>query len=207
MGLEVIPGRMRDRYHLEERRHASAILTADCPEELKDIIDCLDQFQLLRSEIEEGGGGKSKIAKRFDDFLASRGWKEKKVKVGRKINGKTTKSETHKVDFLKGRVAVEVEWNNKDPFFSRDLSTFRLLHELDVTSAGVIITRMDELQVIFDKLGRKIGNKYGASTTHWGKLIPRLEAGEGGTCPLLLVGITTRCYRDDRAEVGAAQPL
>ena len=197
MGLEKIPKAIRKKYHIEERRHASAILASDFPQELRDIIDCFGQFQLLRSEIEVGGGGKSKIAIRFDDFLRRRGWVEKSVKVSRTVGDVTTDSETHKVDFFKRRVAVEVEWNNKDPFFSRDLNAFRLLHELDVISVGVLITRMDELQKIFDKLGRKIGKKYGASTTHWSKLLPRIEAGGAGACPLLISGITANCYVDD----------
>lgn len=74
MGLNQLPSDVRDRYYVEERRHACAILAADFPTELQDIVDCLRQFQLLRSEIEAGGGGKSKIAKRFDDSLAARGW-------------------------------------------------------------------------------------------------------------------------------------
>lgn len=101
-------------------------------------MGCLDQFQLVRSEIEAGGGGKSKIARRFDDFLQQRGWAEKSVKVSRTVGDQTADAETHKVDFSKGRVAVEVEWNNKDPFFSRDLNAFRLLHELDVVSVCVL---------------------------------------------------------------------
>jgi hypothetical protein len=203
MGLEVIPQPTRDRYHIEERRHACAILSVDCAGELKDIVDCLDAFQLLRSEIVVGGGGKTKIAQRFDKFLVARGWKERSIKVGRRIDGQDFDTETHKVDFCKSRVAVEVEWNNKDPFFSRDLNAFRLLHELGAISVGVIITRRDELQDIFDKLGEKIGGKYGASTTHWSKLIPRVEAAGAGNCPLLLVGISERCYTDD----APAQPL
>ena len=220
MALELIPAQTRQRYHIEECRHACAVLATDCPSELQDVIDCLNQFELLRSEIAAGGGGKSKIAKRFDDFLATRAWQEKRVKVSRIVDDVITESETHKVDFFKGRVAVEVEWNNKDPFFSRDLNAFRLLHELNVISVGVIITRRDELQDIFDALPSvwdesrkkwaKVGEKYGASTTHWSKLIPRVEAGGAGNCPLLLIGITAACYRDDvgeAGEAGAAQPL
>jgi restriction endonuclease BglII len=47
---------------------------------------------------------------------------------------------THKVDCYKNRVALEVEWNNKDPFFDRDLNNFRLLFELRAIDVGVIIT-------------------------------------------------------------------
>ncbi|MFZ3214053.1 MAG: BglII/BstYI family type II restriction endonuclease [Terriglobales bacterium] len=164
MGLDAIPQQIRDRYHIEERRHACAVLSVDCADELKDIIDCLKHFRLLRSEIVVGGGGKTKIAQRFDQFLAKRGWKEKSIKVGRRIDGKEVETETHRVDFCKGPVAVEVEWNNRDPFYTRDLNAFRLLHELGAISVGVIIARGDELREIFDGL-------------------------RAGNCPLLLVGI------------------
>ena len=125
------------------------------------------------------------------------------------VDGDGAKLETHEVDNQKGRIAVEVEWNNKDPFFSRDLNAFRLLHELDIISVGVIITRSDELQGVFDDLGfaqdkhgkwSLVGSKYGASTTHWSKLLPRVNAGGGGACPLLLVGIGGKCYRDDMPD-------
>lgn len=197
MGLNLLPSEILGRYHVEERRHACAIMAADFPGELKNIVDCMAQFELLRSEIEIGGGGKSRIARRFDGFLSRENWKERSVKVGRSIEGNTLDLETHKVDFCKGRIAIEVEWNNKDPFFSRDLNAFRLLHELNVISVGVIITRRDELQEIFNRLGREVGRKYGASTTHWSKLMPRVESGGAGNCPLLLIGIGKACYRDD----------
>lgn len=104
-------------------------------------------------------------------------------------------SPTHKVDCYKNRVALEVEWNNKDPFFDRDLNNFRLLFELRAISVGVIITRADELQEIFNALGR--GASYGASTTHMAKLLPRIEGGSGGGCPVLVFGITSRLYTED----------
>ncbi|MGD0008918.1 MAG: BglII/BstYI family type II restriction endonuclease [Terriglobia bacterium] len=197
MGLELIPRDVRDRYHVEERWHACAVLSVDCGGELTDILDCLRQFILLRSEVEEGGGRKTKITARVDRFLEARGWEVRSIKVARTVGELTTEAETHKVDFCKSRVAIEMEWNSKDSVFSRDLNSFRLLHELDVISAAVILTRMDDLQELFNSLG--VGKKYGASTTHWSKLIPKLKAGGAGTCPLLLVGITRECYKDDLA--------
>lgn len=70
----------------------------------------------------------------------------------------------------------------------------------------MLITRRDELQDLFNELGyddqgKKIGTKYGASTTHWSKLSPRVEAGGSGSCPLLLIGITRKCYVDDMRGV------
>jgi hypothetical protein len=206
MGLDVIPTRNHRRFLVEERRHACAILANDFPEQLSDILGCLANFKLVRSEIAVGGGGRSKVTERLDGYLRQRGWSKKTHSISMMVDGMERRLETHEVDNQKGRVAVEVEWNNKDPFFSRDLNAFRLLHELDIISVGVIITRTDELQELFDGLGYAqdkhgkwglIGHKFGASTTHWNKLIPRVNAGGGGTCPLLLVGIRSQCYRDD----------
>lgn len=208
MGLDLIQQSVRDRFRIEERGHACALLATDLPQEFNDLVECLDQFELVRSEI--AVGGKSKIAARFDDFLYARGWREKSTAISMTVDGVPQTYETHQVDLWKNRVAVEVEWNNKDPFFSRDLNAFRLLHELGIISAGIIITRDDDLQGLFDSLGyvwdagyrrwKTIGSKYGQSTTHWGKLIPRVASGGAGRCPLLLVGIGRQSYRDDIPE-------
>lgn len=72
---------------------------------------------------------------------------------------------------------------------------FRLLFELRAISVGIIITRCDELQHIFDMLGR--GASYGASTTHMSKLLPRLEGGGGAGCPVLVIGISKEVYTED----------
>ena len=82
--------------------------------------------------------------------------------------------------------------NNKDPFYDRDLTTFRLLFELAVLSVGVIITRASELQDIFDSLGK--GQSYGASTTHMGKLIPKMNNRSAGGCPVLAFGMKKGLY-------------
>ena len=211
MGIDLIPNSLTARYHVEERWHSCAILSVDFPDEFRDIRECLEAFELLRSEVAVGGGGKTRIAARFDDVLVARGWCEKSTSISMTVDGVPKTYDTHKVDLWKNRIAVEVEWNNKDPFFSRDLNAFRLLHELGVISVGVIITRADSLQSLFDDLGfvwdaknkvwQRVGTKYGQSTTHWSKLIPRVDSGGAGTCPLLLVGIETGCYRDDMPTV------
>lgn len=108
-------------------------------------------------------------------------------------------SPTHKVDCYKNRVALEVEWNNKDPFFDRDLNNFRLLFDLRAISVGFIVTRSDELQDIFVQLGR--GSSYGASTTHMSKLLPRIEGGSGAGCPLLVFGIKKGLYVDVQNDI------
>jgi len=54
------------------------------------------------------------------------------------------------------------------------------------------VTRRDELQEIFDELGREAS--YGASTTHMSKLLPRIRGGGGAGCPLLVLGIRKSLY-------------
>ena len=142
-----------------------------------------------------GGGGRSHIPQEIDGFLRGRGWGEKQFDIKITVDGTEYPTPTHRIDNVKSRVGLEVEWNNKTEFYDRDLNNFLLLHDLKVLSVGVIITRVSELQALFDSLN--IGGKYGQSTTIWDKLIPKVNGGGAGGCPLLLVGITDQCYRAD----------
>lgn len=195
MSLELLPKHIQKSYEVHEWKHACAILAGDFPSEWKDVIDLLTEFRLCKSWLEEGGGRKSKVAKAIDEFLYKKGWQEKQFSTSVKVDESVLDSPTHKVDCYKNRVALEIEWNNKDPFFDRDLNNFRLLFDLRAISVGVIITRCDHLQNIFNDLGR--GDSYGASTTHMSKLLPRVQGGSGAGCPILVFGITDKLYKKD----------
>ena len=184
-----------DNYEVHEWRHASAIMRADFPQELAEVEEVLRNFRLYRSQILTPGGSKSDIAGWIDGELTKRGWVEKKFNTQIKVDEATYDTPTHKVDCFKNRVALEIEWNNKDPFFDRDLNNFRLLFELRAISVGVIVTRCLELQGIFNELGK--GSSYGMSTTHMAKLLPRIEGGGGGGCPILVIGISPSLYVED----------
>jgi hypothetical protein len=192
MALDIIPQDLRDRYRFKEWKHASSILATDFPEQWDELMACLRSFCLSKSAIVIGGGGRSRVPQELDGFLGERGWREKHFDSAIRIDEQEIETPTHKIDNYKEGVGVEVEWNNKTEFFDRDLNNFRLLHELRVLSAGVIITRVSELQTLFNGLG--IGKKYGASTTHWDKLLPKVDGGGAGGCPILAVGITSACY-------------
>ena len=133
--------------------------------------------------------------------VEGRGWAERKFNIKIDVDGNPVPIPTHKIDNFKqlqGQargVGLEVEWNNKDPFYDRDLNNFRLLRNLGVLSVGVMITRLSELQGVFDELGK--GTSYGQSTTHWDKLMPRVEGGGAGGCPLLLIGMGLSAYRPE----------
>jgi hypothetical protein len=192
MGIEAVPDQLKARYQFKEWNHAVAVLAYDFSEEWADILGCLAAFSLRRSAIVVGGGGRSQIPVQIDGYLSARGWQEREFDIGIRVDGAEIDIPTHKIDNFKTSVGVEVEWNNKTEFYDRDLNNFRLLHQLRVLSVGVIITRASELQTLFDGLG--IGPKYGNSTTHWNKLLPKIDGGGAGGCPVLAIGITERCY-------------
>jgi hypothetical protein len=195
MTIDDFPRHIREYYEVHEWKHATAILKNDFPDEWDDILSVLTSFQLKRSWLEAGGGSKSQISKRIDGELYKRGWVEKSFQTQIVVDEMVMESPTHKVDCFKNHVAIEIEWNNKDPFYDRDLNNFRLLFDLRAISVGVIITRCDELQEIVKTLGR--GTSFGASTTHMSKLIPRIEGGGGGGCPIVVLGITSKLYEPE----------
>lgn len=195
MGLEELPPFVRKHYDYGEWKHACAILRGDFPGEWKDLMAMLTAFRLKRSWIATGGGNKSAVSKWIETDLGRRGWAAKSFETIVSVDGKPLESPTHEVDCFKNRVALEIEWNNKDPFFDRDLNNFRLLFDLRAVSVGVILTRSDELQDVFNSLGR--GSSYGMSTTHWSKLEPKIIGGGGGGCPILALGIRRSLYVED----------
>jgi len=193
MPITALPKIVQDRFEVYEWRHATAILETDFPSEWGDLCDVLPKFRLCKSFIVKGGGNKSDISKWFDRYLnKAKGWAEKEFDTSVVVDGFATESPTHSVDCFKNGVALEIEWNNKDPFYDRDLNNFRLLFDLRVVSVGVIVTRSDHLQAIFDGLGR--GKSYGQSTTHMSKLLPKIEGGGAGGCPVLVFGIKDTLY-------------
>lgn len=208
--MHLIPGDLlgppegNGLYEVHEWRNAAAVLQAVYPAEWHDIIEVLRGFRLLQSDILTPGGRKSPIASKLDGAFYVRGWQEKQFKTQIVVDGAPRDTPTHQVDCVKSRVALEVEWSNKDPFYDRDLNNFRLLFELRAIDVGVIITRSDDLQALFDQLGK--GPSYGQSTTHMSRLLPRIEGGGGGGCPILVFGINQRLYVADGPPRRPTQP-
>lgn len=202
---------LRKRFKFHNYNHAAEILSQSFPEQFQEIIKTLEQLKITKEEIEQSGGNESPIPPKFNNLLESRGWKEIRISgdllihfFPRKGERKGNFSETpidektirnyidgHNIDFVKGRVAVDIEWNSKDQTFDRDLFAMRTYFECDIISVGVIITRDESLNPIFKDLG--LMQKYGACTTWLGKLLPRLDSRRHGGCPILAVGIKSHC--------------
>ncbi len=99
------------------------------------------------------------------------GWNKANFTIEKRINGVPKESISHEVDhvrqFIDGRtIALEIEWNNKDPFFDRDLENFKRLHAEGAISVGVIVTRGTTLQENMVSLVRRFAlDKKFASTS------------------------------------------
>lgn len=187
------PPEFSKKYEILEWRHALAILKCEFHEQFTDLCEVLTLFELRERSITQGGGGKSLVSGFLDGELYKRGWSEKGFDTATVIDGNTYKTPTHKIDCVKGRIALDIEWNNKTEFYDRDLNNFRMLHTLGAISVGIIVTRHSNLQIdVFQPLN--IGNKYGASTTHLNKLIPKVEGGGAGGCPLLVIAVKSGAY-------------
>ncbi len=198
--------------------HALEILHDAFPLEWAELKICLQKLRLTLEDIRKAGGNESPIPKKFDDILYPLGWREIRIsgdltvkkfprltaqRRGRFAN-KPFETEIiegyidgHNIDFLKNRVAFDLEWNSKDQTFDRDLLAMRTYFDCGLIDVGVIVTRSESLNDIFraetDSHGHPLMKKYGASTTWIGKLIYRLDSRRNGGCPILAVGIGKEC--------------
>jgi hypothetical protein len=143
--------RLRERgFEIEFRSHAEAILGIDFPEVAEQLEGVLLSSTIPIEEIIGSGGGETKGTKRLRNALAAHDWRKHNFIVQRIIDGVEREAQSHEIDHVKtfgaGTIALEIEWNNKDPFFDRDLENFKRLHADGGISLGIIITRGASLQ-------------------------------------------------------------
>jgi len=203
---EKVPKSLLSKYEIFNVNHAVEILAQAYVAEYAEIISALDAFTLSISDIVADGGNESAIPKKLSAYLRPLEWQEVKitgdllVKLHRRNPSQITEItikdfiDGHNVDYVKNRVAIDMEWNSKDQTFDRDLYAFRTFYECGIIACGVIVTRSEQLNHVFSELGIK--QKYGASTTWIGKLLPRIHSGRHGGCPIMIVGITPKAISD-----------
>ena len=139
-----------DGYHYGVTRYADLILQHAFPLKLADLISNLEEYYIdYVTDIKTGGGSRARHTARHDDGLTSRGWSKHNVTIEKLVDGDPVyRVRNHEIDvFTMGDdgdypgIANEMEWNNKDPFFHRDLNNFQALHREGVIAVGIIITR------------------------------------------------------------------
>ncbi|NNE86743.1 MAG: restriction endonuclease [Silicimonas sp.] len=140
-------------YDVLTRNHAEAILAHDFPRELELLAQVLLEFRISLSEIITGGGGESGLTQRLRHELSDLNWRKHNFEVQTVVDGHARTGVSHEVDHVKfaeaGALALEIEWNNKDPFFDRDLENFQRLHALSAISMGIVVTRGSSMQSAF----------------------------------------------------------
>lgn len=224
-------------FNIHVVNHAKAVLTKDFPGPLEELCNTLRDFRIADVELIRSGGGEAPFTQRLRRSLSNLSWSKTKIFIEKIIDGTRRAAITHEIDHVRetdnGKIALEIEWNNKDPFFDRDLENFQRLHSEGAISVGVIVTRgrslqddiqqivmscadrfgvhgFDDLQLLFnlrptarqrrsvqdhgedfvsDWSRMFVQDKFGSATTHWEKLMQRIERGVGNPCPLLLIGI------------------
>ncbi len=141
--------------------HAEAILSVDFPGETQELISTLLDFSLPVKELIGSGGGEAPSTQRLRRNLAGQGWTKHNFRTETVIDGKLKQAQSHEIDHVRraanGVLAMEIEWNNKDPFFDRDLENFQRLHAQSVISLGIVLTRGADLQTaLFDLIAEFI---------------------------------------------------
>lgn len=218
------PDELLSKFEVFSYRNAASILATSFPAQFAQILTALDRFSISQTMIRTPGGSKGMIAKYVDTlFTEGDGWRETRISADlhvKLLDAKKTNHvvdqyvregflDGHRIDFLNGRVALDLEWNSKDQTYDRDLYAFSAFYDAGAIDVGVLITRGSSLNNSFFKsLGKVLAKdgsegaqdvfkKYGASTTWMGKLLYRLDAGRNGGCPVLAIGITPNCVTED----------
>lgn len=138
--------------------HAQAIIEVDMPDAAQEIEDALMSLAIPVTELVAGGGGEAPVTQRLRRTLAEFGWSKRNITIGKTIQisqdeePRQVEAVSHEIDHVKSfgeagwSAALETEWNNKDPFYDRDLENFKRLHTEGVISLGGLITRGASLQ-------------------------------------------------------------
>lgn len=209
---------LREKFEIFSYRNAAAILAGSFPDQFGHILKVMDGFSINETMIRTAGGSKGPIA-HYVDTLFHSDWIETRLTADLHVKLSDAKKknvlideyvragylDSHRIDFVNGRVALDLEWNSKDQTYDRDLYAFSAFYDAGAIDVGVIITRGSSLDTeYFRSLGKvlqkdgtdgkeDVHRKFGASTTWMGKLLYRLDAGRNGGCPVLAIGITPNC--------------
>lgn len=155
-------------FQVEVHSHAQAILGVDFPGAVRDLEEAICGFSIPIVEIIGSGGGETQGTQRLRRALAERGWSKMNFVIEKRVNGVAREAVSHELDHVKafdaGVIALEIEWNNKDPFFDRDLENFKRLHADGAISVGVIVTRGTSMQDDLRSLVQRFAEQKGLNS-------------------------------------------
>jgi Restriction endonuclease BglII len=143
-------------YEITFASHAEAILAVDFQDIVAQLEEALVGVRLPITEIVGSGGGEAQLTQRLRRGFHQLGWRKRNIEMKKIVDGVEKESISHEIDHFhatdRGSFALEIEWNNKDPFFDRDLENFKRLHAEGVIGVGAILTRGSNLQAMLKDL-------------------------------------------------------
>ncbi len=229
---EAFPADVLAKYTFLETRSASQVLKYICPDEFSDLLNVLRDFSLSARLLLTKGGNRGPIPIIIDRSFERLGWSEARVDMERRaflFEGHNSNQSAendpdlfksnlvsrtyqrgYSIDNVKGRVALDIEWNPKDGNLDRDFSAYRAWHEEGLIDAAVLITRMhQETRELandawdlfiqsnpeYQHFAQPVDYKT-TTTANFEKGRDRILRGDLGTCPILMVGIGKSTYDD-----------
>lgn len=155
-------------FDIRAQNHVEAALIEDFPEPFRELCDVLSAFRIEDVELIRSGGGEASFTQRLRRALTERGWHKRNIEIQKVVDGEPRAGITHEIDHVrkteKGSIALEIEWNNKDPFFDRDLENFQRLHAEGAISVGIVVTRGKSFQDHMVQIIRECAANNGVSS-------------------------------------------
>jgi hypothetical protein len=173
---QKIPADIFEKFEIFSYRNAAVILSETRKAEFDEILTALRDFTITTDMVRRAGGNESDIPKLLTAALRPLGWHETVVQgdllvrlLWRKQTGVTKKGKAifekqyrellrekfldgHKIDYVKNRVAFDLEWNSKDQTFDRDLyafNAFSSIASMPVAMADVPFLQSGSVQPAF----------------------------------------------------------
>ena len=167
-----IPADIRAKYEIYSYRNAAVILRETRKKEFNEILSALRSFSITTDIIRTAGGNETQIPKIFSAALRPLNWRETRIhadlhvtlswreeigktKAGKAITGpkelllrRDKYLDGHKIDYVKEKVAFDLEWNSKDQTFDRDLYAFNAFFLSGAIDAGILLTRSEARRCI-----------------------------------------------------------
>ncbi len=165
MIADVFPDELVDKFEIHSYRSAALILANSFPDQFSQIIAVLKAFEITTRMIRLPGGSKGPIAVYVDTLFPEGDWSETRITADLHVKLRSAKGDYvlreyvrsgyldgHRIDFVSGKVALDLEWNSKDQTYDRDLYAFSAFHAAGAIEVGVLLTRGTALDTDFSEV-------------------------------------------------------
>ena len=126
---DCISPELLEKFEFYNYNHALEIITQSFPQEWRELVDCLERLNITTDDLRQAGGNETNIPKKFDDVLYPYGWREIRISGDLHIKFYPRQADQrgrfsdvpfdeqviegyidgHNIDFLKNRVAFDLE--------------------------------------------------------------------------------------------------